>query len=254
VPGLGFGWIDPCTGHDTVRSVLCFLLVVGCTGGVEDLEIASQPDAGVPEADAADRPSEASRGCEALLKDPTGIVAGRAGGAGGGKGPVITCGDPVNERMIGVAVRMSNQATVFGAPSAHAVGIACARVTIGQTGTPDVGPVSMVEVSGLGTYDWAPSTWTPVTQCKPGSMLSGLVVHTGTGGNLFVDVSIVCSPLGADGTAGTSETIKVMGSLTDANGPDEVKCAAGEVLAQVGAWTGAGIDALDLSCSRPTCR
>lgn len=237
-----------------MRSALCFLLVVGCTGGVEDLEIASQPDAGAPEGDAAVRTPEAPRGCEALLKDPTGILRGRAGGGGGGKGPVITCGDAVNERMIGVAVRMSDQATTFGAPSAHGLGIACARVTVGQTGTAEVGPMSMVEVSGLGTYGWAPSTWTPVTQCKPGWMLSGLLVHTGTSGNLFVDVSIVCSQIGADGTAGASETIKVMGSLTEPIGPDEVTCSAGEVLAQLGAWTGAGVDAVDLSCSRPTCR
>jgi hypothetical protein len=189
-----------------------------------------------------------------LLKDPTGIPRGRAGGAGGGKGPVIACGDTINERMIGVAVRMSNQVTTFGARSAHGLGIACARVAVGQTGTAEVGPVNMVEVSGLGTYDWAPSTWSPVTQCKPGWLLSGLLVHTGTSGNLFVDVSIVCSQIGADGIAGASETIKVMGSLTDANGPDDVRCAAGEVLVQGGTWTGAGLDAVDLSCSRPTCR
>jgi len=48
--------------------------------------------------------------------------------------------------------------------------------------------------------------------------------------------------------------LKVAGSLTDANGLDDVKCAAGEVLAQIGTWTGAGIDALDLSCSKPSCR
>ncbi len=237
-----------------MRSALCFLLVVGCIGGVEDLEIASQPDAGVPAGDAAVGTPEASRGCEAVLKDPTGISRGRAGGAGGGTGPVITCGDTVNERMIGVAVRMSDQATVFGARSAHGLGIACARMTVGQTGTAELGPVSMVEVSGLGTYDWAPSTWTPVTQCKPGWMLSGLLVHTGTSGNLFVDVSIICSRIGADGAPGASETIKVAGSLTETNGPDEVKCAAGEVLAQLGTWTGAGVDAVELSCSRPTCR
>lgn len=236
-----------------MRSALWVLLVVGCAGDVEDIEIASQPDAGVPAGDAAVRTPE-PRGCETVLKDPTGIPRGRAGGGGGGKGPVITCGDAVNERMIGVAVRMSDQATTFGARSAHGVGIACARVTVGQRGMAEVGPVSMVEVSGLGTYDWAPSTWTPVTQCKPGWMLSGVLVHTGTSGNLFVDVSIVCSQIRADGTPGASETIKVTGSLTDPNGRDEVRCAAGEVLAEVGTWTGAGIDALDLSCSRPTCR
>lgn len=235
-----------------MRSVLCLLLVAGCVGDVEDLEIASQPDAGVPGGDAAEGSPE-SRGCETVLKDPTGIPRGRAGGAGGGKGPVITCGD-AKDRMIGVAVRMSDQATTFGARSAHGLGIACARVTVGPTGTAVVGPVSMVEVSGLGTYDWAPSMWTPVTQCKPGWLLSGLRVHTGTTGNLFVDVSIVCSQLGADGTPGETETITVAGSLTDTNGLDEVNCAAGEVLAELGTWTGAGVDAVDLSCSRPTCR
>jgi hypothetical protein len=229
---------------------LC-LLLVGCVGGVD--EIASGPDAGVASRDAAMRAPE-GRGCEVLSKDPAGISRGRAGGAGGAKAPVMTCGDKLNGRMVGVAVRMSDQATTFGGRSAHGLSIACARVTVGPTGTAEVGPVDMVDVSGLGTYDWAPSTLSPVTQCKPGWLMSGLLVHTGTAGSLFVDVSIVCSRIGADGTPGASETIKVMGSLTDVNGPDDVRCAPGEVLVQAEPWTGAGLDAVELYCARPTCR
>jgi len=228
----------------------CFLLV-GCVGGVD--EIASGPDAGVAGGDASMRAPE-GRGCEVLLKDPTGIARGRAGGAGGGKAPFLTCPDKVNDRIVGVAMRMSNQPTTFGGASAHGISIACARVTVGPTGTGEVGPVNMVEVSGLGTYDWSPSTLSPVTQCKLGWLMSGLLVHTGTSGNLFTDVSIVCSRIGMDGTPGASETIKVMGSLTDVNGPDDVRCAPGEVVVQAEPWTGAGLDAVELYCARSTCR
>jgi hypothetical protein len=236
---------------DTVRSILCLLLVVGCAGA-ESVDVAP-PDAGAPEVDASVT-AESPRGCEVQLKEPTGITRGRAGGTGGGKGPILACDDTVNERIVGVAVRMSNQATTFGGRSAHGIGIACARVTVDAAGTAEVGQVKTMEVSGLGTYSWAPSTWGAITQCKPGWIVSGMRVHTGTGANRLLDISIICSKLGTDAAPGTTETIKVAGSLTDANGLDEAKCAAGEVLAQLGTWTGAGIDAVDLSCSRPTCR
>jgi hypothetical protein len=225
--------------------------VVGCAGA-ESVDVVP-PDAGAIEADAA-ATAESPRGCDVQLKDPTGITRGRAGGSGGGKGPILACDDTVNERVIGVAVRMSNQATTFGGRSAHGIGIACARVTVDTAGTAEVGQVKVMEASGLGTYNWSPSTWTAVTQCKPGWIVSGLRVHTGADANRLLDVSIICSKLGADAATGASETLKVVGSLTDANGLDEVKCAAGEVLAQMGTWTGAGIDAVDLSCSRPQCR
>ncbi len=235
-----------------MRSALLSLLVVGCAGAERVEDIAS-PDAGAAQPDAA-ATAEAPRGCDVLLMDPTGVTRGRAGGTGGGKGPILACDDTANERVIGVAVRMSNQATAFGGRSAHGFGIACARVNVDPAGNAEVGQSRMMEVSGSGIADWTPSTWTAVTQCKPGWIVSGLRVHTGVDVNRLLDVSIVCSKLGSNGATGASETIKVAGSLTDANGLDEVKCAAGEVVAQIGTWTGAGIDALDLSCSRPTCR
>jgi len=89
-----------------VRFVPC-LLLVGCVGGVD--EIASGPDAGVG-GDASMRAPE-GRGCEVLLKDPTGISRGRAGGAGGAKAPFMTCPDKVHDRMVGVAMRLGDQAT-----------------------------------------------------------------------------------------------------------------------------------------------
>lgn len=225
---------------------------VGCADG-GNVEL--QPDAAVGEPDAAVMNPEAPRNCDVGLKDPTGVNRGRAGGSGGGKGPVLACGDVQNERIVGVALRVSNQNTVFGARSTYAFQIACARMTLTSDGAAQLGNVTTVEVAGEGTYDWTPATLTAVTQCKPGWVVSGLRVHTGTNGNLFRDVSIICSQLALDGTIGTTtETIKVVGSLTDANGLDEVRCGTGEVLAQLGTWTGAGIDAVELSCSRPACR
>jgi len=238
-------------GTSIVRLALLLLLVVGCAAA-DGVDEATPPDAGVVGADAAAK-ADSPAGCGVQLAEPTGITRGHAGGTGGGKGPIIACDDTVNERMIGVAMRMSNGVTSFNGRSAHGIGVACARVTIGATGA-EVGAVKMIEVSGNGVGNWAPSTWTPVTSCKPGWVMSGIRVHTGVDLNRLLDVSIVCSKLGADAAPGTTEMLKVTGSLTDANGLDDVKCAAGEVLAQIGSWTGAGIDALDLSCSKPSCR
>lgn len=235
-----------------MRSALLFLVVVGCAGA-ERVEELTLPDAGAVQPDGAAK-ADSPSGCDVLLMDPTGVTRGRAGGTGGGKGPILACDDTANERIVGVAVRMSNQATTFGGRSTHGVGIACARVNIDPAGNPVVGPAKMLEVSGSGVGSWTPSTWGAVTQCKPGWIVSGLRVHTGVDANRLLDISIICSKLGADAAAGASETIKVAGTLTDANGLDEAKCAAGEVVAQLGTWTGAGIDALDLSCSKPTCR
>lgn len=237
-----------------MRRIILFLLLTGCPSDLDGVE-SGVPDAGLLAPDASDSAgSESSRSCEVALKDPAGITRGRAGGTGGGKGPALACGDLANERIVGMAVRMSNQATLFGARSAHGIAIECARVAINTAGVAEVGTPQRIEVSGLGTYDWSPSTWTAPTMCKPGWIVSGLRVHTGADNNLFRDVSIICSQLGADGAAGATETIKIVGSLTDANAPDEVTCAPDEVLAQLGTYTGAGLDAVDLSCSRPTCR
>lgn len=236
-----------------MRLVLAAVFATGCAAGAESVDVT--PDAAVAEPDAAAGNPETARACDIGLKDTTGITRGHLGGTGGGKGPILACEDLVNQRVIGVAVRMSNQNTVFGGRSAHGIGLLCGHVTIDASGNPTVEAASSpVEISGLGTSGWSPSTWTQVTQCKPGWVVSGMTARAGASNNMFLDVSIVCSKLGADGSTSTSETLKIVGSLTGTSTLQTAKCAAGEVVAQLGTWTGAGLDALDLSCSRPTCR
>src|SRR5439155_26131906 len=165
------------------------------------------------------------------------------------------CTDVLGERIVGVAIQMSNQNTLFGGRSAQGLRIACATVTIAPNGTASVGPVTTQEVSGSGLGGWSPSTWTAMTPCLPGYVVTGLIAHTGTTANLFVDVSIMCSQLGANGApATTSQTIKIVGSQTNVNGPTQAQCDGGEVLSQLGPWTGYGLDGADLSCSLSACR
>jgi len=66
-------------------------------------------------------------------------------------------------------------------------------------------------------------------------------------------VTIQNSEITSTGQLGQSELIYVMGSLADTQNPDNVDCTAGEVLVRLPTRTGAGLDAVSLSCSTPTC-
>lgn len=221
------------------------------SGGIES----SAPDAAAAPVSVDARPSldSGSNVCRVVMPDPSSTNAGIVGGTGGGKGPALACDDVFNERIVGVAMQMSNQATAFGGRSAQGIRIACATVTVDPAGTATIGGVTTHEVSGTGTAMWSPSTWTAMTSCKPGWVVSGVLAHKGTTNNLFVDVSITCSQLGANGALGASETMKVAGSLTNTANPSQVKCPAGTAVSQLGTWTGAGLDALTLFCAAPTC-
>jgi len=80
-----------------------------------------------------------------------------------------------------------------------------------------------------------------------------MLVHTGTTANLFTDVTITCSELVRAGGTARSTTMKVTGSLTNTAGPTTAKCAPGEVVAGLGPFTGAGLDAVELYCSPASC-
>ncbi|MBA3395279.1 MAG: hypothetical protein H0T89_21705 [Deltaproteobacteria bacterium] len=226
------------------------IAVASCAAAEEGVE--QGPDAGTRQ-DAAP-PDGGDGSCKSAISNIAGVFRGHVGGTGGGKGPPLACEDISDERIVGVAVRMSNQTTLNGGRSAHGLEIACANVTIGADGTPVVGPIRMREVNGSGANSWSPSTSTAVTECKPGWVVSGVRAHTGTNQNRFIDVSIVCSQLGSDGAPGTSEVRRVVGSLIDPVNPKESRCAAGQVVAQLGTWIGSGLDAVDLYCAAPSCR
>ena len=197
--------------------------------------------------------ADAEPGCHTVIALKN-MFVGHVGGNGGGKGPVLQCNDNFGERIVGVALQMSDQATVFGGRSAMGIRIACATVTIAPDGTPLVGAVETQEVSGTGTSGWSPATWTAIQQCPPGSVLTGMATHTGTNMNLFVDASILCSPLAANAAPGAPQTIHITGSLTNTTNPVQAQCAPTDVVSALGIWDGAGLDAVDVDCSPSACR
>jgi hypothetical protein len=84
-----------------------------------------------------------------------GIDRGRVGGIGGSANNApLECGP--SDQIVGIALRMSAQDTVFDGRSAYAIQIACARVTIDPAGTGSTGPAYTREVTGTGQFMWEP--------------------------------------------------------------------------------------------------
>ena len=242
-----------------MRAVVVLMATTACSFSVTP----DQPADGNPEspvdapvavvADAAiDVPTTtAPNTCDVRTASTTGTNRGQVGGNGGSTGTTLVC-NTAADRIVGVAVRMSNQATTNGGRSAVAFSIQCATVTVDDTQA-TVGTPYMKEVAGAGTFDWTPATLSPTTSCKPGWLVSGIHAYRGASDNLFLNVTIQCSEITSTGQLGQSELIYVMGSLADTQNPDTVDCAAGEVLVRLPTRTGAGLDAVSLSCSTPTC-
>jgi len=235
-----------------MRSLVLVLVTSACaSSGIEGA--GTGPDAGAPPDDApvsVDGSSEA--GCRVYIPGAS-TDRGKAGGTGGSKNP-LQCDDVFNERIVGIALQMSNQATVFGGRSAQGIMIECAPVTVDPSGNAQVGTAATKQISGTGQFMWSPSTWTPITHCDPGSVLTGLLVHRGASNNRFLDVTMSCTQLQSGGKLGATTTKHITGSLIDATSPSTAKCAPGEVVSSFGAWTGAGLDAVSLFCAVPACR
>jgi hypothetical protein len=190
--------------------------------------------------------------CSVGAASATGTDRGRVGGSGGSENfPPLVCTNAA-DRIVGLELRMSDQATLYGDRSAHAIRIACAPVTI-TDGIGTTGTVYTREIIGNGNYDWSPSTLTGITQCQPGWVMSGLSAHTTSDGDLFLDVSITCSQISSTGSILATETIYVAGSLDEQNGNDAVSCNSGEILTRMSSRNGAGIDSVNLWCTPPTC-
>jgi hypothetical protein len=176
---------------------------------------------------------------------------GQVGSNGGSVGPTLACGS--GDEMIGVAVRISNGNTTNGGRSAHGFTIACAAVTITESG-PVVGTETTFEVMGTGQFGWSPSTQTAITRCPAGWILSGIEASRGNSDDLFLDVTITCSELGLSGaTTGATQAIYVAGTLTNSNNHDAIACGASQVARRLGTRTGAGFDALRVLCATPAC-
>jgi hypothetical protein len=149
-------------------------------------------------------------------------------------------------------VRMSdNPVNGLTKRSTHGLVIACASVRITPSGAV-LGAVTTFEAIGNGASGWTPSTLSPVTQCDPGSVVTGLTGKVG-GGLVFLDLTMACSALTADGIPMASSPRYVGGSLMESNGITSAACAAGEILWEVDPRTGAGVDAVRLSCAPTKC-
>jgi hypothetical protein len=221
----------------------------------------SFPHGIAPERDApgpiVDAPNEVTADAEAVchvgVTSTTGSARGRVGGDGGGNNfPPLACAN-ATDRIVGIALKMSDQDTIFGSRSAQGIQIACAPVTVTASGVGATGTITTYEVVGIGTNDWAPSTWTPITQCKPGWLISGLSAHTTNSDNLFLDATITCAQITPTGMLGPTEDIYVVGSLDEQAGTDSAACNAGEILVRFTERTGSGLDSVDLYCTKPTC-
>ena len=154
--------------------------------------VSNRPDASQPPVDATGVDGDSTCHSVVTLKS---TMEGHVGGNGGGKGPALACDDTFGERIVGVALYVSNQNTSFGARSADGIRIACATVTIDPTGNATVGAITTHDVIGNGMGGWTPATWTAMQQCPPGAVVVGMQVHTGVNKDLFVNASIICSQL-----------------------------------------------------------
>jgi hypothetical protein len=235
------------------------VLVTGCTfkpnvAATSDANGGSVIDASSPDA-SPDAPADAPDPvtvCGVAAASTTGTDRGRVGADGGAvQRPPLACTAP--QQIVGLALRMSDQDTDNGGRSAFALLIACAEVSVDSTGVGITGDITHRELTANGGFNWTPATLTPMTNCQPGWVVSGLSAHTGPNDNLFLDVEITCAKLGPTGAITMTETIPVQGSLTETQNPYAVECAGDEVLVRLPSRIGAGIDSVNLACSTTTC-
>jgi hypothetical protein len=243
-----------------VRSV-AILLFAGCgfgssvkpeTTGDIDAPIgdAPLPDDGTPPNDMMPLPL-----CIVGVTTTPGTDRGRVGGNGGGDnfGP-MRC-NAVADRIVGIGIRMSNQNTVFGAPSAHGLSIACATVTLDpNTGIGTTGTTYTKEIMGNGNQGWEPSTSFAPTLCPAGMVVSGLRTHTGQDENIFNNVDVRCSKLdGTNAATVMTQLVHVNGSQDEAQNEDTVNCGPNEILYEMSNRTGTGFDSATLFCAPARC-
>jgi hypothetical protein len=193
--------------------------------------------------------------CNVATDPQTDQSVGRVGANGGAPVADLRCDDD-DEIIVGVAIEMSNQNTANDGRSARGLRIACAPITLVDSGAPIVGSDDLNDVRGNGTSGWSPSTRSAVTRCPTGWVVAGLEVYTGSGidENRFIDLTIVCAELGPGAVpTGQRMDLYVAGSLDEDSGNERAECATGEVLRLLEPNTGAGLDSVGLVCAQPGC-
>jgi hypothetical protein len=214
-----------------------------------------EPDAAIDGApDTIDGPTVLPN-CNVGVTAMPGTNRGRVGGPNGGDnfGPLVC--DNATDRIVGIAIRMSNQNTIYNQRSAHGMTIACATVTIDpNTGTGTTGTPYTKEVMGSGAEMWSPSTQSAVAMCPPGQVLNGLQTHTGPNTNLFNNVFFRCARIdGTNATTVANTVIYVQGSLNEPMGIDTQNCNVNEIVTQFSNRTGSGFDSADVFCAPARC-
>lgn len=231
---------------------LCAVLLAGCSFSKD---VATAPiDAAVDAAPDASPDAMGPNPCPIGVMSTTGTDRGRVGGGGGGanSGP-LQC-DVETDRIVGIAVKLSDQDTIYNARSAHALLIACAPVSVDKvTGVGTTGTTYTKEVIGSGLEGWSPSTLSPFAMCAPGHVVNGLRVRTGAGGNVFSNVDVRCGQLNGMAQTIANPVIHVASSGQSTANPMTVNCATNEVLVQMPNMTGSGFDSANLFCSPATC-
>ncbi len=103
-------------------------------------------------------------------------------------------------------------------------------------------------------FGWTPATQSAIARCAPGWVVAGLRASRGPSNNQFLDVSVTCAELRADGTTtGVVRTIYAEGSLSAGPGYDTVVCPTGQVVRRLSTRAGAGFDAATVHCATPSC-
>jgi hypothetical protein len=248
-----------------MRLLLAMVVATGCgfapgndaidAAGGDGTPTFDAPNGGDGESiDAAfnDAPVDAAP-CLVEVDDSSIVDRGRVGSNNGGTGQPVSCDAP-GDVVVGIALQISDGLTLYNARSAQGIRLACAPLAIGPDGTPMVGNEYQRDRSGTGAEGWSPSAWTPLAHCSPGFAVSGFLAHLGSGANLFVDATIKCSRIGPGGVPdGEVEVLDVPESLTETATPEQVDCAASEILRRFETRTGSGLDAVNLLCAQTRC-
>jgi hypothetical protein len=230
-----------------------------CVGDEPDAATADGPIAvidgppGVIDAEIIDAalPVDASPPCDIAI-DSSDSSAGSVGNSGGSSGPDLIC--PAGDEIIGVAARISNQNTTNGGRSAVGFTILCAALTTGGSG-PTLGAETAIEVAGTGQFGWTPATQSELTRCPAGYVVTGLDGSSGATDDLFLDLTVTCGELGADGaTTGVATSIYVNGTLDEPSNHDTATCPSGSVARRFRTRRGAGFDQATLHCAQPSCQ
>jgi len=234
----------------TGRTFAAALLLSGCRAVFGMLD----PTPTAPDA-APDGPPDvpAITSCSVNAASSTGIDRGMVGiGLGGGINLPLACSG--DDRIVGISLDMSdNNVNGQNSRSARGLRINCATLTIDAAG-PHLGLTTSRIIDGNGGAGWSPSTLTPLTSCPAGSVMSGLKVYGGQVMTLFLDATMMCTPIDAQGHSGTPVSLYVTGSQTSGENPSSATCAAGEHVVSMTTTTGAGFDSLHLFCSPTTCK